>query len=43
MRGLLHSNIDRAGNAAKLLRERAGDLVIRRQVAAQDLNVERRR
>ena len=43
MRRLLHTNIDRAGDASKLLRQRSGDLVIGRQVAAENLNIERRR
>ena len=34
MRGLLDTNIDCSGNVPNLLREFAGDLVIRRQVAA---------
>jgi hypothetical protein len=34
MRRLLHTDIDRAGDAAKFLRQRCRDLVIGRQVAA---------
>ena len=34
MRGLLHANIDRAGDASKFLRESRSNLVIGLQVAA---------
>ena len=42
MRGLLLANINHAGDAPKLLRQRGRDLVICRQVTANNLNIERR-
>ena len=43
MRRLLHTNINCAGHVSQLLRELSCDLMVGRQIAAQNLNVERRR